>query len=226
MLTGLIAGAIIGFHYGFDTAFETTPSVKSYQNLKIITHIGDSAFFAYKNGGYKSAKLAMLDYISAWEEMHGKEGPIVGNTCYFSDRGNSSQALEKATLILWKGYCLVHTRFTIAQMESMRKKDPGAQIVVHPECTQEVVNLADAVGSTSYIVNYVGNAAPGSRIIIGTEINLVKRLAAEHTDKTVIPLYDSFCPNMYKISPEKLLETLEHPEKNLVTVPEDVQARP
>jgi len=139
--------------------------------------------------------------------------------------GNSSQALEKATLILWKGYCLVHTRFTIAQMESMRKKYPGARIVVHPECTQEVVNLADAVGSTSYIVNYVENEAPGSRIIIGTEINLVKRLAAEHSDKTVLPLYDSFCPNMYKINPEKLLETLEQPEKNLVTVPEDIRAR-
>jgi len=139
--------------------------------------------------------------------------------------GNSSQALEKATVILWKGYCLVHTRFTISQMDSIRKKNPGAQIVVHPECTQEVVTLADAVGSTSYIVNYVENAAPGSRIIIGTEINLVKRLAAEHADKTVLPLYDSLCPNMYKISPKKLMETIEQPETNLVTVPKDVQAR-
>ena len=87
--------------------------------------------------------------------------------------GNLPQAVEKARVILWKGYCLVHTRFTIGHMESMRKKNPGARIVVHPECTQEVVHLADAVGSTSYIVNYVESAAPGSRMIIGTEINLV-----------------------------------------------------
>lgn len=138
--------------------------------------------------------------------------------------GNPPQAVAKARVILWKGYCLVHTRFTIAHMESMRKKNPEARIVVHPECTQAVVQLADAVGSTSYIVNYVESAAPGSRIIIGTEINLVRRLAAEHPDKTVLPLYESFCPNMYKINPEKLLETLEQPEKNLVVVPADVQA--
>jgi len=117
----------------------------------------------------------------------------------------------------------VHTRFTIAQMESMRKKNPGAQIVVHPECTQEVVNLADAVGSTSFIVDYVTKAAPGSRIIIGTEINLVQRLADENPDKTVLPLYESFCPNMYKISPEKLLHAIEQPESNLVAVPADIQ---
>ncbi len=138
--------------------------------------------------------------------------------------GNRPEAVEQARIILWKGYCLVHTRFTISQLESMRKKHPDAKIVVHPECTQEVVNLADAVGSTSYIVDYVKKAVSGSLIIIGTEINLVKRLAVENSDKTVRPLYDSFCPNMYKISPEKLLETLKKPGKNLVTVPEDIQA--
>ncbi len=137
--------------------------------------------------------------------------------------GNSPQAIERASVILWKGYCLVHTRFTIPQMESMRKKNPGAQIVVHPECTQEVVNLADAVGSTSFIVKFVEDAAPDSRIIIGTEINLVKRLADEHPDKTILPLHESFCPNMFKISPEKLLATIAQPGRNLVTVPADVR---
>lgn len=137
--------------------------------------------------------------------------------------GNTAADIEQARVILWKGYCLVHTRFTIAQMESMRKKNPGAQIVVHPECTQEVVNLADAVGSTSFIVDYVSQAAPGSRIIIGTEINLVQRLADENPDKTVLPLLESFCPNMYKISPEKLLQAIEKPDSNLVAVPADIQ---
>jgi len=138
--------------------------------------------------------------------------------------GNTPQALEQARVILWKGYCLVHTRFTIAQMESMRKKNPGAQIVVHPECTQEVVNLADAVGSTSYIVDYVAKAAPQSRLIIGTEINLVQRLADDHPDKTVLPLHESFCPNMYKISPAKLLQAIDQPDRNKVAVPADIQA--
>ncbi len=138
--------------------------------------------------------------------------------------GNHPQAIAQARVILWKGYCLVHTRFTIAQMESMRRKNPGARIVVHPECTQEVVHHADAVGSTSFIVKYVEDAAPGNRIIIGTEINLVRRLADEHPDKTVLPLHESFCPNMFKISPEKLLDTLEQRDRNLVSVPADIQA--
>ena len=138
--------------------------------------------------------------------------------------GLSPQVIAAAKVILWKGYCLVHTRFTIEQMEAMRRKNPEAKIVVHPECTQEVVHLADAVGSTSYIVDYVARAAVGSKIIIGTEINLVKRLADEHPGKTVLPLYESFCPNMYKISPAKLLDTLEQPHRNLVEVPADVRA--
>lgn len=96
--------------------------------------------------------------------------------------------------------------------------------MVHPECTQEVVNLADAVGSTSFIVDYVTKAAPGSRIIIGTEINLVQRLADDHPEKTVLPLYESFCPNMYKISPGKLLQAIEQPDRNKVAVPTDIQA--
>ena len=124
--------------------------------------------------------------------------------------GNSKKSIEKAKVILWKGYCLVHTRFTTGQIKDMRKNHPEAKVVVHPECTQEVVSLSDAVGSTSFIVNYVENAEKGSTIIIGTEINLVERLGLEHTDKTIIPLKRSLCPNMFKISLENLLYTLEN----------------
>ena len=138
--------------------------------------------------------------------------------------GNSADQIRNAKLFLWDGYCLVHTRFTTDDMTEMRRKHPGARIVVHPECTQEVVGLADAVGSTSFIVNYVDAAPSGSEIVIGTEINLIDRLAMMYPDKTVFPLKESLCPNMYKINPENLLDALLHiGEKNVVTVPDDIK---
>ncbi len=124
--------------------------------------------------------------------------------------GNSEESIQKARVILWKGYCLVHTRFTADQMEKMRKAHPEAEIIVHPECTEDVASLADAVGSTGFIVNYVKRAKPDSTIIIGTEINLVKRLALDHKDKTILPLKESLCPNMFKINLKNLLNTLEN----------------
>lgn len=133
--------------------------------------------------------------------------------------GNSEQSIKKARLVLWKGHCLVHTRFTTDHVQKMRSKFPWAKIVVHPECTEDVVASSDAVGSTSFIVDYVKNAAPGTTIIIGTEINLVERLGHEYDDKTIIPLKQSLCPNMFKISPENLLDTLENiGQKNIVEV--------
>ncbi|MBU8848475.1 MAG: quinolinate synthase NadA, partial [Desulfobacterales bacterium] len=132
--------------------------------------------------------------------------------------GNSEQDIKKAKVFLWKGYCLVHTRFTTDDMEAIRKSFPAAKIVVHPECTQEVVKASDAVGSTSFIVTYVADAPTGSTIIIGTEINLIKRLAMEYPDKKILPLKDSLCPNMYKINLKNLLSCLENIGKtNIVT---------
>ena len=138
--------------------------------------------------------------------------------------GNTEEAIRKARVYLWKGYCLVHTRFRTDHIQEARGKHPNGKIVVHPECTQEVVALADAAGSTSFIVKYVEDSSPGSTVIIGTEINLIKRLSQEYPDRTILPLMESLCPNMYKISPEKLLTTLEHiGEHNLVTVQEDIK---
>ena len=124
--------------------------------------------------------------------------------------GNSKKNIIKAKVVLWKGYCLVHTRFTTDQILEMKKKYPETKIVVHPECTEKVVALSDAVGSTSFIVDYVKTAPSGSTIIIGTEINLVERLGLEYKDKTIIPLKKSLCPNMFKINLENLLYTLEN----------------
>jgi quinolinate synthase len=110
-------------------------------------------------------------------------------------------------------------------MLNMRERFPDAKIVVHPECTQEVVDLADAVGSTSFIVKYVENAPPGTTIIVGTEVNLINRLALENENKTVLDLHYSLCPNMFKINLQNLLWTLENAGKvNVITVPETIKA--
>ncbi|MBW2655884.1 MAG: quinolinate synthase NadA [Deltaproteobacteria bacterium] len=138
--------------------------------------------------------------------------------------GNTEQDIKKAKVFLWKGYCLVHTRFTIDDMETIRKNFPDAKIVVHPECTQEVVKASDAVGSTSFIVTYVADAPTGSTIIIGTEINLIKRLATEYPDKQILPLKESLCPNMYKINLKNLLACLENIGKtNIITVDKTIK---
>ncbi|MCF8068885.1 MAG: quinolinate synthase NadA [Desulfobacterales bacterium] len=138
--------------------------------------------------------------------------------------GNTPETIKKAKILLWDGYCLVHTRFTTHHIAEKRAKYPDAKLVVHPECRQEVVALADAVGSTSFIVDYVKEAPAGSTIIIGTEINLVRRLSDNYPDKNILTLHDSLCPNMYKISPEKLLHTLENIGKeNIIKVSDKVK---
>ena len=127
-------------------------------------------------------------------------------------------------MILWDGFCLVHTRFKTKQIEAARKKYPEAKVIVHPECSQEVMAAADASGSTSGIVKYVNEAESGATIIIGTEINLVKKLASDLPEKTIIPLIDSMCPNMAKINLSNLLESLENiGAQNVVTVPENIK---
>jgi quinolinate synthase len=138
--------------------------------------------------------------------------------------GNTQDSIKKARVILWDGHCLVHTRFRVEQVLKMRERFPEAKIVVHPECTQEVVALADAVGSTSFIVKYVESAPPNTTIIIGTEVNLVDRLALENPDKQVLVLHHSLCANMFKINLKNFLSTLENiGQVNVVTVPEEIK---
>ena len=138
--------------------------------------------------------------------------------------GNTKEAIKNAKIILWEGYCLVHTRFQIEDILRMRNKFPDAKVVVHPECSQEVVGKADAAGSTSFIVNYVDQAPAGSTTIIGTEINLIDRLADEYPDKQVFPLKNSLCPNMCKINLANLLWTLENVGKvNIIKIPDQIK---
>jgi quinolinate synthase len=127
--------------------------------------------------------------------------------------GNSAEAVRQARVILWDGHCHVHTWFTREQIDDVRREHPGVMVVVHPECPREVVEAADANGSTSFIIDYVQRAKPDSTIAVGTEVNLVERLARENDGvKKVIPLTRSLCPNMYRINPQNLCRTLERPE--------------
>lgn len=141
--------------------------------------------------------------------------------------GRTVDELERSRVILWQGHCSVHQRFSLTQIEQARERHPGAQIVVHPECRYEVVQAADANGSTAYIAKYVADAPAGAVIGIGTEINLVSRLAREHPDKTVFCLDPVVCPcsTMYRVHPAYLawvMESLVRGEAvNQVIVPED-----
>jgi len=123
--------------------------------------------------------------------------------------GLDDASLDKARVIAWKGHCHVHTFFTVEQVEEVREKYPGCQVVVHPECTPEVVALADGNGSTAFLKNYVEDAKDDSTIIVGTEINMVARLAKQNPEKKILPLARSLCPNMFKISPADLAWTLD-----------------
>ena len=117
--------------------------------------------------------------------------------------GHTPEALAKARVLLWRGWCSVHMRFTKQQVEAARTNYPGVNVLVHPECTLEVVQAADFNGSTEYIVRMITDAPPGSAWAVGTEINLVSRLARENPDKTVFCLDPVVCPcsTMYRIHP-------------------------
>ena len=107
--------------------------------------------------------------------------------------GLTTEQLQAARMILWKGHCSVHGRFSEDTIPRLRGEIPGVQVIVHPECTHEVVLAADLVGSTEFIIQTVEAAAPGTAWAVGTELNLVKRLANEHPDKRVVFLDKTVC---------------------------------
>ncbi|RKQ35146.1 quinolinate synthase NadA [Kocuria tytonis] len=125
--------------------------------------------------------------------------------------GNSPESLADARVILWHGFCSVHRRFTVAQIEQARAEHPGCTVVAHPECPMEVVDAADSSGSTDHIRKAVAAAEPGRTFAIGTEINMVNRLAAEHPEHTIFCLDPVICPcsTMYRIHPGYLAWVLE-----------------
>lgn len=125
--------------------------------------------------------------------------------------GNTAEQLRAAKIIVWNGFCSVHKRFTVAQIEQARAKHPGVRVIVHPECPAPVVAAADGNGSTEYIRRAVEDSQPGDVLAIGTEINLVNRLAAQYPDRTIFCLDPVVCPcsTMYRIHPAYLAWVLE-----------------
>ncbi|MEJ3404689.1 quinolinate synthase NadA [Rathayibacter sp. YIM 133350] len=142
--------------------------------------------------------------------------------------GNDAAALNDARVILWHGFCSVHKRFTVDQIARARIDHPGVRVIVHPECPMAVVDAADEYGSTDYITKAIAAAPDGSTFAIGTEINLVQRLAAQYPQHTIFCLDPVICPcsTMYRIHPGYLawvLESLVHGEVvNRITVAADV----
>lgn len=125
--------------------------------------------------------------------------------------GNTAEQLRDSKVILWNGFCSVHKRFTVAQIEQARADYPGVRVIVHPECPASVVEAADGAGSTEYIRKEVEAAEPGTVLAIGTEINLVNRLQQQRPDLTIFCLDPVVCPcsTMYRIHPAYLAWTLE-----------------
>jgi quinolinate synthase len=126
--------------------------------------------------------------------------------------GNDPQRLRQADFILWKGHCSVHALFRPEHVDQARAKYPGMKVIVHPECSWDVVQKADDSGSTAYIVQQVNAAPPGSQWAIGTEVHLVNRLKQQHPEQTIIVLSDCqcLCTTMYRIDLPHLCWAIEN----------------
>ena len=142
--------------------------------------------------------------------------------------GTTPEEIQAKRVILWKGHCSTHARFSVAQIAEARAKYPDVKIIVHPECSLDVVNAADAYGSTEKILKTVTDAPAGTTWGIGTEINMVSRLAKANPDKTIFCLDPVVCPcsTMYRIQPHYLLWVMEALVRgevvNQIKVPESI----
>ncbi len=142
--------------------------------------------------------------------------------------GLDPDAVRKARIILWKGHCSVHTRFTARQIENIRVQHPGIRVIVHPEVPWDVVQAADDAGSTEHIIKTVSESPVGSIWAVGTEVHLVNRLARQlEPDRTVLSLepFGCLCSTMFRVSPNHLLWVLEGlvdgQVRNRIVVPDD-----
>jgi quinolinate synthase len=156
-------------------------------------------FFPDEHLGRNTGFRLELDHMVVWDPRR-------------NFGGNTAAELRASQMVLWKGFCSVHERFTVEQIEQARAEYPDVTVVVHPECHREVVAAADLDGSTEYIIKVIEQAPPGSTWAVGTEINLVRRLADEHPDKRIFCLDPIVCPcsTMYRIHPAYLCWVLEN----------------
>jgi len=188
--------------------------------------------WALAQGAPASRKGAQADPNSAPDGAHGTkvlflpDQHLGRNTAYAmghpldsmvvydpaeADGGLTADQVRSARFILWKGHCSVHQLFTIAQCDAFRAAEPDRRILVHPECSWEVVQRADLAGSTEFIIRTIEEAPAGSKWAIGTEVHLVNRLAKTHTDQDIRSLspIQCLCTTMYRISPQHLLWCLD-----------------
>jgi len=163
---------------------------------------GDKVFFLPdehlgRNTGYRMG--IPLDQMIVWDP-------------YQELGGNTPEAIRNARILLWKGYCSVHQRFTPQQVERVRREHPGIRVIAHPECRFEVAQAADAIGSTEGIIKAIKASPAGTEWAVGTEIHLVNRLGKELKDHKVISLDPSVCvcTTMFRITPQHLLWALEN----------------
>ena len=163
---------------------------------------GDKVFFLPdehlgRNTGYRMG--IPLDQMIVWDP-------------YQELGGNTPEAIRHARVLLWKGYCSVHQRFTPQQVERVRREYPGIRVIVHPECRFEVAQAADEIGSTEGIIKAIKASPAGTEWAVGTEIHLVNRLGKELQDHKVISLDPSVCvcTTMFRITPQHLLWALEN----------------
>jgi quinolinate synthase len=142
--------------------------------------------------------------------------------------GLQPEQVGRAKMILWKGHCSVHTRFSVRQIENIRREHPGVRVIVHPEVPWDVVQAADDSGSTEYIIKTVGASPAGSIWAVGTEVHLVNRLAQQMAPERTVLSLDQFgclCSTMFRVSPNHLLWILEElvagRVHNRIVVPEE-----
>lgn len=243
-----------------ETAWTQLAEVTDINRVMPITYMNSSAAlkaFVGRNGGAvctsSNARAVLTWALAPDEDGHTRADKVL----FFPDQhlgrntgvelGHSLESMatwdparrlggleeveaKDATLLLWKGHCSVHQRFGVEQITSFRQRHPEGLVVVHPECSHEVVLAADASGSTDSIIRFVEAAAPGTAIGIGTEINLVKRLAEEYPSLTIECLDTEVCPcvTMSRIDAPHLCWVLEEAVqgriRNQITV-DDATAR-
>jgi quinolinate synthase len=218
-----------------EEAWDDIAAVTAIDHVIPITYMNSSAAlkaFVGRHGGAvctSSNARAILE----WALAHGEKvlffpdqhlGRNTGYTMGFTESdmavwnprvdngGLDERAIKGSTLLLWKGHCTVHQRFRPEHIANARAEHPGVEVIVHPECAHDVVELADRVGSTERIQEWVRAAPAGATIAIGTEVHMVQRLAREQSDKTIFTLDPLVCPcsTMFRIDAPHLAWVLEN----------------
>lgn len=198
--TSLAIKAVVGHHGG---AVCTSANAKTM--LSWAMEQGDGVLFLPdKNLAQNTAKTLGISQGDQYIINIRQKGDNAGMPSIME------AAKSSARLFMWPGCCAIHAKFNTRQIAAMRDQYPNCRVIVHPECSPEVVNASDASGSTSFIIDYAQKMPQGATLVIGTEINLVKRLAEEYAQRlNIIPLANAACSHMAKITAPKLLHTLQ-----------------